>query len=345
MQMTFRSHITPMILIVLFCLLTMDILPAIARQYAITGRTMGTFYSVKFISTTEQSPSLWQEKVNTRLKEVNAKLSMYDPTSEISRFNQYPANRPFKLSTDFYQVLLESSHLYTITHGAWDGTVKPLVDLWGFGTKQKTDTLPETGQIQEALARTGFHKLALTDHQLIKNEATITLDLGSIAKGYGVDAIARLFSAFGIKNFLVEIGGELVGSGTNKHGDPWVVGISKPEKNGLSQELYKTIVLKDMAIATSGNYRNFFEQNGRVFSHIIDPKTGVPVGNQVVSTSVIAKNCTLADGLATALMVMDIQKGIALVNSLVNTECLIIQKQGNEFISTRSDGFEVFEKK
>jgi len=319
--------------------------PAFAKQYTLTGKTMGTFYSFKFISLTEQSFATWQQRVDVRLKEVNERLSMYNPKSEISRFNQTPASQPFKLTTDFYRVLLESQHLYEITQGAWDGTVKPLVDLWGFGTKDRPTILPEPGQIQEALSRTGFHKLVLGDHLLTKTQDQVTLDLGSIAKGYGVDAIALLFASNGIHNFLVEIGGELMGSGKNKNGTSWVVGISRPEKKGLSPALYKTIFLENRAIATSGNYRNYFEKDGQLFSHIIDPKTGFPVGNQVVSTSVIAKNCTIADGLATALMVMDVQKGIDLVNTLADTECLIIQKQGDGFISTPSDGFEMFEKK
>jgi len=345
MKMTIRSHILSMFSIVFLSLLVLATPQGFSMQYTLTGKTMGTFYSVKFISMEKQSPAIWQQRVDVRLKEVNAKLSMYNPRSEISRFNRTPANQPFKLSTDFYQVLLESQHLYQITNGAWDGTVKPLVDLWGFGTKSRSNTLPDPSQIQEALARSWFHKLILANHLLTKKEADITLDLGSIAKGYGVDAIARLFSTNGIKNFLVEIGGELVGSGKNKKGHPWVVGITRPEKKGLSPTLYKTISLENRAIATSGNYRNFFERDGQLFSHIIDPKTGFPVGNKVVSTSVIAENCTIADGLATALMVMEVQKGIDLVNSLPNIECLIIQKQGNGFTSTQSDRFEALEKK
>ena len=345
MKMIYRSHLLPVFSIIVLFLLTLSPPNTFAKQYTLTGKTMGTFYSIKFISLTEQSFATWQQRVDVRLKEVNARLSMYNPKSEISRFNQTPANTPFKLTTDFYRVLLESRHLYKITQGAWDGTVKPLVDLWGFGTKDRPTALPGPTQIREALARTGFHKLVLGDHLLTKTQDQVTLDLGSIAKGYGVDAIARLFSTNGVHNFLVEIGGELMGSGKNKKGHPWVVGISRPEKKGLSLALYKTLSLKNMAIATSGNYRNYFEQDGQLFSHIINPKTGFPVGNQVVSTSVIAKNCTIADGLATALMVMDVQKGIDLVNGLANTECLIIQKQGNGFISTQSDGFERFERK
>ncbi len=330
-------------IIVFFILAACNPAHALGRQYTITGRTMGTFYSVKFISTQNQSTSLWKQKVDIRLKEINARLSMYDPKSEISLFNQYPASQVFELSNDFYQVVLQCLQLHRITDGSWDGTVKPLVDLWGFGIKDRPDTLPTSKAIEKALSQTGFHKLELNGHRLIKKEPDITLDLGSIAKGYGVDAIAQLFSTSGIKNFLVEIGGELVGSGKNKKNQPWKVGISQPEKKGLNQSLYKIIALKNMAIATSGNYRNFFEKDGRIFSHIINPKTGFPVENQVVSASVIAENCTIADGLATALMVMDIQKGIDLINTLENTECLIIQKQGNEFIPFRSHQFKTFE--
>ncbi len=340
MTMKYRSCF----LIIVFLLLAAgNTSHAAARQYTITGRTMGTFYSIKFISNKNQSSALWQQKVDIRLKKLNARLSMYDPKSEISLFNNSPANQCFELSNDFYQVLLQCFHLYKITDNAWDGTVKPLVDLWGFGTKNMPDTLPTSGEIEKALGKTGFHKLELINHRLLKKENDITLDLGSIAKGYGVDAIAKLFSQGGVKNFLVEIGGELVGSGKNKKKQPWKIGISQPEKKGLTQSLYKVISLDNMAIATSGNYRNFFEKNGHTFSHIINPKTGLPVENQVVSTSVIAKNCTIADGLATALMVMDIQKGIDLINSLESIECLVIKKKGDKFIPFRSQGFEEFE--
>ncbi len=343
MQMNPRPF--PFFMILCLLLVGMALPPAsgAGRQYTLTGQTMGTFYSIKFISMKKQSASLWQQRVETRLQEVNDRLSMYNPKSEISLFNRLPAHQSFRLSPDFYQVLVQCQYLYQITQGAWDGTVKPLVDLWGFGTLDRPDSLPDPGQIQAALDRTGFFKLELTDHRLTKKHSNITLDLGSIAKGYGVDAIAELLAAHQIQNFLVEIGGELVGSGTNKKGDPWTVGITRPDKNGYHQGVYKVIALENMAIATSGNYRNFFEREGQTFSHIINPKTGFPVENQVVSASVIAENCTLADGLATALMVLDLPKGMALIQSLAHTECLIIQKQGDRFIATRSPGFGAFE--
>jgi thiamine biosynthesis lipoprotein len=217
--------------------------------------------------------------------------------------------------------------------------MKPLVDLWGFGTRKGTGQIPETGRIARALADTGFNHIQISPGHRIQKNRAVTLDLGSIAKGYGVDAVAQLFVSSGITNLLVEIGGELYGSGLNPKGKPWSVGISRPDKQYAHQSLYKIIRLNNQAIATSGNYRNFFEKNGKTFSHIIDPRTGFPVNNAIVSTSVIAKDCTLADGLATALMVMDCQKGIDLVNRLDNTECLIIEKKGQTLISHPSKKF------
>ncbi|WDP87800.1 MAG: FAD:protein FMN transferase [Desulfobacter sp.] len=316
---------------------------AAAGEYLLSGQTMGTFYRIKFLSSKPVAKALWQEKTDLRLKQVNARLSMYQKKSEISRFNQSEPNQKFRLSKDFYQVLLECKNLHTLTQGAWDGTVKPLVDLWGFGTQDNSRRIPLAQEITAALAKTGFDKLILADHSLTKTQPGVTLDLGSIAKGYGVDEIARLFRDSGVKDYLVEIGGELAGSGRNKKGNPWAVGISRPEKIQASQGLYKVISLDNMAIATSGNYRNFFEHKGKTYSHIISPKTGFPVDTLVVSASVIAKNCTLADGLATALMVMPPEKGIALTDRMEDTECLIIKKQGERLVPFKSKGFKNFE--
>ncbi len=332
-------------LLVTALILTLFCLPAAeAREYLLTGKTMGTFYRIKFIPSSPVSRALWEKKVQTRLKEVNARLSMFQKTSEISRFNTTPPQTPFRLSTDFQQVLLQCKTLYSISGGAWDGTVKPLVDLWGFGTRGRTDALPDQDAIRSALKRTGFDKLILEGRILTKTAPGITLDLGSIAKGYGVDEIARLFAESGIKSHLIEIGGELSGSGKNKGGNPWSVGISTPEKTDVTSDLYTVISLDNMAIATSGNYRNFFDINGKTYSHIIHPNTGYPVDNQVVSASVIAENCTLADGLATALMVMDTDKAIDLVNRMDNTECLIMRKQGKSLVPARSKGFSTYER-
>ncbi len=313
-----------------------------AREYTVQGRTMGTFYTVKLISPRKQSMDLWQKKIDTRLAQVNTGLSMYDPDSDLSRFNRTEPGQPFRMSHDFARVMATARTVYTLTGGAWDGTVKPLVDLWGFGTRQPTDTLPDPAAIAEALALTGFDHLTVENTHLKKTTPGITLDLGSIAKGYGVDAVARVLIESGIDNFLVEIGGELYGSGVNRHKNPWSVGITHPLKTGSDAGLYKVVNLENRAIATSGDYRNFFEVRGKIYSHIIDPKTGSPVANQVISASVIADTCTFADALATALMVMDPADSLALVNRLENVECLIIRKIPAGFSEFASRDFHTF---
>ena len=312
------------------------------HEYTLSGKTMGTFYTIKFITSKKTSLPLWKARVDKRLKDINKRLSMFDPKSELSLFNRHKIGTPIKVSSDFYTNLLTAKKLYELTKGSWDGTLKPLVDLWGFGTKKRMLQIPEEDKINLALSKTGFHHIVFYEKQKILKARNITLDLGSIAKGYGVDALAQLFTSSGIGDVLVEIGGELAGSGLNKKGNPWSVGISKPDTQFSNQKLYKIVQLNNNAIATSGNYRNFFEINKKTFSHIIDPKTGFPVDNSIASVSVISKDCIFADGLATALMVMDLQNGLDLVNRLEDTECLIIQKKTTQFISHTSDNFDRF---
>jgi thiamine biosynthesis lipoprotein len=220
--------------------------------------------------------------------------------------------------------------------------VKPLVDLWGFGIREPTDSLPAPDAIAKALALTGFQHLTFENTHVKKTKPGITLDLGAIAKGYGVDAVAGVLTRAGIDDFLVEIGGELYGSGMNRHKKPWSVGITHPLKTGADAGLYKVVHLENRAIATSGDYRNFFEFQGKIYSHIIDPRTGYPVDNQVVSASVIADTCTVADALATAFVVMDPEDSLALVDTLENVECLIIQKIPAGFTEFASRRFHTF---
>lgn len=326
----------------IFCLLSNASAYTSGKQYIISGKTMGTYYSIKFISKKKQSKVSWKSKVSTRLKEVNKRLSMFDPKSELSLFNREEIKKPVKTSSDFYTILQTATQLYNLSNGSWDGTVKPLVDLWGFGTTKVLNRIPEPDEISLALSKTGFHHIEISAPKLIMKKKAVSLDLGSIAKGYGVDAIAKLFTSSGIHDVLVEIGGELYASGKNKKGKYWSVGISRPDKKYANQGLYKIIRIENMAIATSGNYRNFFEIQGKAYSHILNPETGFPVDNKVVSASVLSKDCTFADGLATALMVMDVKEGIALVNRLEDTECLIIQKNDLGLLNHTSERFNNF---
>ncbi|MDA8133184.1 MAG: FAD:protein FMN transferase [Desulfobacteraceae bacterium] len=311
-------------------------------EYTLSGQTMGTFYTIKFLAGKNEDLGSLQTRVDMCLRDINKTFSMFDPESRLSLFNWQEMGAEMKVPSDFYAVLSTGQRLYQITHGAWDGTVKPLVDLWGFGTKKTENRIPGPEEIRLALSRTGFHHIRFLENHTLAKDADLTLDLSSIAKGYGVDALASLFRASGIGDVLVEIGGELYAAGTNKKGEPWSVGISRPDKDNSKQDLYQIVRLSNQAIATSGNYRNFFEMNGKTYSHIINPKTGFPVDHHIVSASVIAKDCTFADGLATALMVMPVEEGLNLVNGLEGTECLIVEKKEGILESHMSEHFHRF---
>jgi len=296
------------------------------KETFLSGRTMGTFYHIKVITGYFTNFDDLQNKIDARLEEVNQSMSTYRSDSEISRFNKMPAGATMQVSADFYRVLQVAAKVYQWSGGAWDGTVKPLVNLWGFGNARPMQKAPAPEAITDALARTGFGHIRMGPQgQIAKDDSRLTLDLASIAKGYGVEAIAALIRAAGYRDFLVEIGGEVVASGVRQDGKPWVVGINRPTPDAAANAVYRAFALSDGALATSGDYRNFFELDGVRYSHVIDPRTGYPVSNRVASVSVVAPNCTLADGLATALMVMGIQEGLSLVNRLENVECLIIE--------------------
>ncbi len=305
------------------------------------GKTMGTYYSVRIVSADHINKVTLKQGVDVCLKMVNKSMSCFMQNSEISRFNRTGADRIFKISNDFYRVMLQSEKLFKLTKGAWDGTVKPLVDIWGFGTAGDSDKIPDKNKIFKLLDQTGFDKIIIGKSTLLKKKASVTLDLASIAKGYGVDSVSRYLKNSGFKNFVVDIGGEVYASGEKKYAHPWIVGISRPDESVFSRPpLYMKIKLKNKAIATSGDYRNYFKVKGKIFSHIIDPVTGYPINNGVVSASVIASDCTFADGLATALMVMGHKKGLALVNRLKNVDCMIIVKHKNGNLkSFESDNF------
>jgi len=307
-----------------------------------TGNTMGTTYHIKVVIRDSDNKKSLSALIDKRLKQVNQSMSVYLSDSEISLFNKAGKGEAIKISPDFYAVMVTAQKLYHITGGAWDGTVKPLVDLWGFGTTRESTALPSSEMIRAYLQTIGFHLITIKNQTLQKQNSAITLDLGSIAKGFGVDAIAQLLINQGYTNFLVEIGGEVIAAGKKMPGKPWMVGISKPEKGGNPNVIYRAFPLKDKALATSGDYRHFTMIGGKSYSHIINPATGYPVDNGVVSVSVIADTCTFADGLATALMVMGPEKGIPLVNSLENTECLIVVRDGGGRLTDYKSDFWTF---
>lgn len=295
-------------------------------EHALTGRTMGTTYTVKVVTGYFGSVSGLQDRIDRRLEEINRSMSPYLKDSEISRFNRFQeVGVEFPVSADFLRVMQTAGLLYELSEGAWDGTVNPLVDLWGFGRSGRSDRRPPAEKIEALLRGVGFDKIEVRDSgALVKRQAAVSLDLSSIAKGYGVDQVADEVRRAGFGDFLVEIGGEVFAAGLRPDGRPWRVGINRPKTDARFDEVYKVVELRDQAFATSGDYRNFFVENGVRYSHIIDPTTGCPVPRGVVSASILAETCTLADGLATAVMVMGAEKGIALIDRLDRVHGLIV---------------------
>ena len=303
---------------------------------------MGTTYHIKVVSDYFKDISGLKEKIDKRLEEINASMSIYQKDSEISRFNRLKiTGQKFEVSQDFAQVILTAKRLYRLTDGAWDGSIYPLVNLWGFGISEKNNKIPSKREIDRLLPDVGFDKIDLVEKRyLIKKKASVTLDLGSIAKGYAVDEVAELIRKEDLKNFLVEIGGEVYASGLRKDGGCWRIGVNSPREDALYDEVHKVVTLKDKAFATSGDYRNFFEIDEKRYSHVLDPKTGYPVANGVVSVSIIADTCVFADGLATAVMVMGRKKGLELVKRIDDVECLIVvRNQDGAFKNFASRGF------
>jgi len=295
-------------------------------EHLIEGRTMGTTYHIKLVADGAEGVSVLKEKIDRRLEQINRVFSTYIKDSEISRFNASKAvGQKFVVSRDFIKVMKVGRKIYQLSKGAWDGTVNPLVDLWGFGPAQRPTRMPPQNEIKALLQTIGFNHIRIQEPNfLVKDSAAVTLDLNSIAKGFGVDQVSALLAESGLKNYLVEIGGEVYASGVRPDGKNWRVGVNRPQKDAAFNAVYKVVSISNRAFATSGDYRNFFEINGVRYSHVIDPHSGYPVSNGVVSVSIIADNCTLADGLATAIMVMGVKNGLQLVNRLNNIDCLIV---------------------
>ena len=314
------------------------------KEHLIQGRTMGTTYHIKVVTGYFQGVSGVKEKIEKRLVEINTAMSTYQKDSEISRFNEFTqTGRKFKISEDFYRVMKTAQAIYRLSDGAWDGTVNPLVDLWGFGRGGLKNKVPMESAISAILPNIGFENIEVLEPGfLLKKRAAVTLDLSSIAKGYGVDQVADTIRKEGFQHYLVEIGGEVFASGYSKDGKLWRIGINRPQEDAAFDEVYKAVNLYNRAFATSGDYRNFFEVDGVRYSHVIDPRTGYPVSNGVVSVSITADNCTLADGLATAVMVMGAEKGLDLINRLERVEGMIItEKPDGRLDVNLSKGFEI----
>ena len=302
-------------------------------EILLQGRTMGTTYNIKVVSTIDEVKTLQlQQKIDDLLNQVNQEMSTYIPDSEISQFNKSRSLDAVEISEGFARVLTESIRLGELSDGKLDITVGPLVNLWGFGPEQRPEKIPSDELLSSTKEGIGLKYLHLDDNKLSKDIPNLYIDLSTTAKGYGVDVVAELIEANGITNYLVEIGGEMRLSGFKHTGELWAIAIEKPilDPTGEQRAIHQVIIPKDNAVATSGDYRIYFEAEGQRFSHIIDPKTGKPINHNLVSVTVIHPSSMTADGLSTALMVMGAEKGMAFAieNDLA---ALFISKTENGF--------------
>ena len=309
------------------------------------GKTMGTSYSVIIADSMVDSGVIeaTKEKVDEVLANVNRQMSTWDPKSEITFFNKKTDQQPMTVSHDFIRVLKLAEVVYQESEGAFDPTVGPLVDLWGFGKEGSRFSPPSGEQIEKRKKYVGFALIDIVDSTMItKKHAETQLDLSAIAKGFGVDMVADLLKNMGYTNFMAEIGGEVVLSGQKKSGK-WRIGIDRPYFDAIPGENLEAILeLSNAGVATSGDYRNYFVSDDKTYSHTIDPVSGKPIVNGVASVTVIAPTCILADAMATAIMVMGKEKGLNWVQSKENVEAFIIIRTVEGYEEASSPGFKKY---
>lgn len=270
------------------------------------GMVFGTVYSIKY-----QNDKDLQKEIEAELKKVDNSLSTFNKQSVISKINR---NEDVKADGMFAEVFSLARRISDETGGAFDITVAPMVNLWGFGFK--SGTMPSAHSIDSLRSIVGYKKVRLEGRRIVKDDKRTMLDCSAIAKGYGTDVVARFLKTKGIENFMVEIGGEVVTSGVSEARVPWRIGVTKPTDDSLSvnNEVQTVLNVTNKAMATSGNYRNFYYKNGRKYAHTIDPKTGYPVQHNILSATVLADNCATADAYATAFMVLGLEGSKAVLD-------------------------------
>lgn len=289
-----------------------------------SGVVFGTFYHIKYQNDKDLSP-----EIEAVMAKVDSSLSMFNQESVVSRIN---SNRSSNTDKFFREVFALSKTVHANTHGCFDPTVAPLVNAWGFGFKN--GALPNAEQVDSLKALIGLDKVRMQDNQIEKDDAGIIMDFSAIAKGYGVDKVAELLREKGVKNYMVEIGGEVIVKGVNSKGTPWHVGIAKPTETegrdanpdeAASVEYQEVLELTDKAMATSGNYRNFYyAEDGRKLAHTIDPHSGYPIQHSILSSTVFAPSCAEADAYATAFMVMGLDKAKEVLKQQQQLEVYLI---------------------
>jgi len=306
-------------------------------ELVFSGPTMGTTYQVKVVPGPAGCPPDLDHRIATLLQSLDASMSTYKPDSELNRLNRQPVGEPFAASADLLQVLMLSKQAFQVTHGAFDPTLGPLVDLWGFGPVDTGDRVPSESELKEALESIGLDHLAIDESagRVLKRKY-IDLDLSGIVPGYAADRVSDLLDSLGLKNYLVDLGGELRGSGQNGKGTVWEIGIEVPSVEHTGVE--RVLALRDVSVATSGDYRNFFERDGMHYSHIIDPASGHPVSNGVASATVITPTAAEADALSTGFMVLGKDASLKIADER-GIALLLLVKEGDAFVEYSSAAF------
>ncbi|MEZ4960694.1 MAG: FAD:protein FMN transferase [Saprospiraceae bacterium] len=316
---------------------------------SVEGKTMGTYYKITYQDSLNRD---FSAPIDSLLKAVNHEISTYEPNSTISQFNQadsvfdlglnfesysqcieHPANCGQVVNRHFYTNLLAARAAHDRTDKAFDPTIMPLVNYWGFGyTPHKAVEKVDSLAVDSLIKYVGFEKMSTVDENgfavLKKSSPGVQLDFGGTGQGYGIDIVAELLELKGIKNYLVDIGGESRARGKNPNGEWWTIGINTPKSDAEITDFTRVIQLQDMSVSTSGNYRNFHEMDGQKYSHFISPFTGFPEKSNLLSASVFGKDCLMPDALATGFMVLGLEKSFTLASSLEGIEALFIYSDG-----------------
>jgi thiamine biosynthesis lipoprotein len=311
-----------------------------AELMTIAGGTMGTVYSVKFLQPAKPiAVEQARRELGALLERLEQAMSTYREDSEVCRFSAYRGRDWFAVSADTARVVAESLRVSGLTGGAFDVTADPLVRLWGFGPRRETGEPPPESAIAEARRKVGWRKLQARTNPpaLRKTSPEVSVDLSAIAKGYATDAVAAHLEKLGATNHLIAIGGELKARGHAQQGRPWRVGIDNPLDDGRA--IQRVIELKDAAISTSGDYRNFFTDEGRRYSHVMDPRTGRPVAHHLASVTLVQETSARADALATGLMALGPDAGYALA-ARRGWACLFILRTASGFAEKMTPAFE-----
>ncbi|WNC73382.1 FAD:protein FMN transferase [Thalassotalea psychrophila] len=339
----FLSKISNTVVVLLLLLITacsepVENVETDLQELQLTGYTMGPIvYSVKLIGKKQHVEEIQlAEKVDNLLKKINAQMSTYDKNSELSKFNQYQGNDARQISVELNQVLSESIRLAHLTNGTLDVTVGPLVNLWSFGPDKRAEKVPSTELIASTKLHIGIDKLNLKNRLLSKNDANVYVDLSAIAKGFAVDKVAELLELYDINDYIVDIGGEMRVKGVKANKQAWRIAVEKPISG--TRAVQQVIMPGDNAVATSGDYRNYFEEDGIRYSHTIDPDTGWPINHKLVSVTVVHPSSMTADGLATAIEVMGPEKGFEFAKAN-NLAVYLISKTEDGFSEQTTEQF------